>query len=160
MTEKEFCWGGMGGLQLAFRQRSEEQAMGENHDSNYTREYAVLPGSLKANHVHPGVWTDKVGRCWLKTLWGNKQRLSPASLVAASVFFSFFFFNTKFLDQPGMEAEIVALFLSGLRGLKLNAQLLVTIFQWKICVEGLEINSYLGHKSLGFELKFCLCYRK
>lgn len=59
-----------------------------------------------------------------------------------------------------MEAEIVALFLSGLRGLKLNAQLLVTIFQWKICVEGLEINSYLGHKSLGFELKFCLCYRK
>lgn len=75
--------------------------------------------------------------------------------------FSFlFFFNTKFFDQPGMEAEIVALFLSGLHGLKLNAQLLVTIFQWKICVEGLEINSDLGHKSLGFESKFCLCYRK
>lgn len=29
MTQKEFCWGGMGSLQLAFRQRSEEQTMGK-----------------------------------------------------------------------------------------------------------------------------------
>ena len=68
MTEKEFRWGGMGSLQLAFRQRSEDQAMGENHEANYTRECAVLPGSLKANHVYSGVWTDKAGRCWFKTL--------------------------------------------------------------------------------------------
>lgn len=37
----------MGGLQLAFRQRSEEQAMGENPMNPTTQEYAVLPGSLK-----------------------------------------------------------------------------------------------------------------
>ena len=52
----------MGSLQLAFRQRYEEQTVGENH------ECAVLRGSLKANHVHPGVWTDHAGRCWFKTL--------------------------------------------------------------------------------------------
>lgn len=36
-------------------------------------------------------------------LYEEANRLSPASLVAASVFFSFlFFFNTKFTDQPGI----------------------------------------------------------
>ena len=62
----------------------------------------------------------KLGGTGLK-LYEEANRLSPAALVAASVFFSFLFFNTKFSDQPGMEAEMVALFLSGLHGLKLNA---------------------------------------